>query len=161
MAKNGRPPAMGRQPGWMLKRHFMALYAYDRARQKGMKHSSAVTEAVQFLRERGLSASDGQVKAVLHKLRPRGCEYTFLVDYVPVSGVQLENLRRIQAHRQAVAAGLPAAPPVLLPMPFGSKFEEQPVPSLGAGAWPRLWKFAVSFGKAPVYPRFNAKHARS
>src|SRR5262249_50242570 len=46
MAKQGRPLTRGIQPGWMLQREMLALFAYDRARRTGLKHSASVTEAV-------------------------------------------------------------------------------------------------------------------
>lgn len=74
MRKRGRPRKNGAQPGWTFFRAMFALYGYNEARAAGIKHSSAVTEAVSVVRSRcpGMPISETQVKRILAEYQPEG-----------------------------------------------------------------------------------------
>lgn len=74
MGKRGRPRKNGQQPGWMFFRVALVLYGYNEARSSGLKHSSAVTEAVAFVQKTfsGMPISETEVKRVLAKFQPQG-----------------------------------------------------------------------------------------
>ena len=73
MKKAGRPRKNGLQPIWVLQRETLALFAYERAREAGEKHSVAVGEAVRYVRENApeMRISEAEVRRVLALWRSR------------------------------------------------------------------------------------------
>jgi hypothetical protein len=71
MGKRGRPTKNGQYPAWMLFRVTYVLYAYKQARDAGLKHLSAITAAVQFVRQKapGMPISETEVKRILAERR--------------------------------------------------------------------------------------------
>jgi hypothetical protein len=70
----GRPRKNGLQPIWVLGRDTRALYAYERAREKGEKHCVAVSEAVKHVQQTApwMPISETEVKRILSYWRPKG-----------------------------------------------------------------------------------------
>jgi len=73
MRKPGRPRKNGFQPMTMLVRVTLATFAYGRARDAGEKHSTAVREAVKYVRETAPSmrVSETEVKRIMAKWRSK------------------------------------------------------------------------------------------
>jgi hypothetical protein len=74
MHKVGRPSKNGLQPMWVLQRVTLAVFAYERARESGEKHSVAVTEAVKYIRQTAprMRISETEVKRIVAYWRPKG-----------------------------------------------------------------------------------------
>jgi hypothetical protein len=74
MRKAGRPRKNGLQPIWVPQRVTLALFAYERARELGEKHSVAVTEAVKYIRQTAprMRISETEVKRIVAYWRPKG-----------------------------------------------------------------------------------------
>lgn len=77
----GRPKKNGFQPPWMLERVTLVLYAYERARAAGLKHESAMEEAVNFVRAKRsqMKISIGAVKRILAEWRSKNRISSILV----------------------------------------------------------------------------------
>jgi hypothetical protein len=74
MAKKGRPRKNGLQPAWMLGRTLQVIFAYNEAKASGMKHSSAVTAAVEAVKKvwPEMPISETEVKRILATWQPKG-----------------------------------------------------------------------------------------
>lgn len=81
MGKRGRPAKDGRCPVWMLRRVTYVLFAYEQARNAGLKQLSAVTAAVQFVRRKApwMSISETGVKRILAEWQSSRSESALLV----------------------------------------------------------------------------------
>jgi len=65
----------------MFLRACVVIYAYNEARSSGLKHSSAVTEAVATVKKvyPGMPISETEVKRVLANFQPKGVAEAFKV----------------------------------------------------------------------------------
>ncbi len=81
MGKRGRPRKNGAKPDWMLGRVIFVLNAYHEARSSGLKHSSAVTEAVAAVKRThpNMPISETEVKRVLANYQAKGVPIAFMV----------------------------------------------------------------------------------
>jgi hypothetical protein len=72
MKKVGRPTTNGQRPPWMLERVAAILYAYNRFRKAGEKHSVAVSEAANYIREEApwMPISETGVKRTIAEWQP-------------------------------------------------------------------------------------------
>src|ERR1700733_13716189 len=77
----GRPRKNGLQPIRVLQRMTLALFAYQRARERGAKHSAAVSEAVGYVRRNApaVRISETEVKRIVAYWRPKGATKCLLV----------------------------------------------------------------------------------
>jgi hypothetical protein len=142
----------------MLGRGLEVLHAYDRARKSGMKHSVAVREAADFVRQRQqMPVSETEVRRILAKYRPRNSRSTLVVDYSRIDGIEAENTRAILAHLQALTAGKDVPPPVLKPVPNGNAAASETSCAGGTGGALPLAKFTARIAQRPNYLRHNAK----
>jgi hypothetical protein len=143
MAKRGRPKKDGLKPGWTLFRNFLVLHAYNQARARGNKHSSAITDAVSAVRPRepGMPISETEVKRVLAEFQSKGSERSWIISPGIVQGPELDtwfdNLEWI-AKKSPLKLGVPHLPD------YRSK--------------PRQLKtLSIHIGPRPRYPRSNAR----
>jgi hypothetical protein len=84
MAKRGRPRKDGLQPAWMFYRRLFMISSYNDARARGVKHSSAVTEAVEAVKEKlpDMPISVTEVRRILAAEQPKGGEIALKVTKV-------------------------------------------------------------------------------
>jgi hypothetical protein len=89
----GRPRKHGLQPHWMLERVSLVLFAYDRSRNLGNKHSTAIIEAVSFVREQNarIAISESEVKRILARWRSKDGKLTLIVT-APAPGCETKTL---------------------------------------------------------------------
>jgi hypothetical protein len=92
-SNGGRPRKNGLQPHWMWERASLVLFAYDRSRNLGNKHSTAVIEAVTFVREQNpqMPISESEVKRILARLRSKDAKLTPIVT-APAPGCETKTL---------------------------------------------------------------------
>jgi len=89
----GRPRKYGLQPHWMFERALLVLFAYDRSRNLGNKHSTAIVEAVTFVREQNpqMPISESEVKRIFARWRSKDAKLTLIVT-APAPGCETETL---------------------------------------------------------------------
>jgi hypothetical protein len=89
----GRPRKNGLQPHWMFERVLLVLFAYDRSRNVGNKHSTAIVEAVTFVREQNpqMPISESEVKRILARWRSKDANLSLIVT-APAPGCETETL---------------------------------------------------------------------
>jgi hypothetical protein len=89
----GRPSKNGLQPHWMWERVSLVLFAYDRSRNLANKHSTAIIEAVSFVREQNarMSISESEVKRILARWRSKDANLTLIVT-APAPGCETKTL---------------------------------------------------------------------
>ena len=82
MNKRGRPKQDGRKPFWVVEREILAVHAYGRARDRGEKHSIAISEAVEYIRAiaPAMRISETEVKRIVAKWRPQQGAFCLFVD---------------------------------------------------------------------------------
>lgn len=117
--------------------------AYDQSREKGAKHSVAVSDVVDTFRQRSpkLRISETGVKRILSTYRPRGSEKILRFDRLPWSE---GDKKKYNAIREQSAA-------------FAEK-EGITVPQLPVyDETRRREKFLLRFSERPDYPRHNRK----
>ena len=110
----GRPRKNGLQPLWMWERVSLVLFAYDRSRSVGNKHSTAVIEAVTFVREQNpqMPISESEVKRILARLRSKDAKLTLIVT-APAQGLEakiLPNGRILRVKFQVSSGPCPIYP---------------------------------------------------
>lgn len=73
MKKRGRPRRNGEKLFWMLVREAVAVFAYGRARKAGLKYSSAITEATNYIRATYplMKISETEVKRIVARWQPK------------------------------------------------------------------------------------------
>lgn len=127
MAKRGRPPKHGVQPGWMFHRTAAALYGYNQARSAGQKHSAAIREAVGTVRLLfpGMPISETVVKRILAEFQPSDSSIALMI-------------------KQGSGASIEIPPEVCLKLgiPEGKRLKEL---------------FSFGYGPKPTYPRHNLR----
>jgi hypothetical protein len=140
----GRPrQAENTMPFWQFMRAARVMYAYDDARERGEKHSVAVKEAVELLKQSNprMPISQTEVKRILAVWRPRNAGIILRFERKSVTEED------IKAHY--LILGQVAA------------LQERTGLSLGAPTNPELTGPLVSltarFAERPNYPRHNRK----
>lgn len=93
--KRGRPPKYGVKDPWCLARALKVIYAYDKARTSGIKHSAAIREAVAFVRhlDPEMHISETEMRRVLAELRPSDSPVALLSSYEILEGEEAARLR--------------------------------------------------------------------
>jgi hypothetical protein len=116
---------------------------YDQARQNGQKHSAAVMQSVELIKQRHpmIRISETEVKRILAVWRPRGSHTILRFEYSMISGEELAKRCGIEAHPAAVSQ---------------DQCSKLPVPS-GVIPPKSLTTYKVYFGERPNYPRHNRK----
>ena len=99
----GRPKKKDSMEVWQLGRVAFVMSAYNEARERGEKHSSAVTSAVEFVRRRSpeLPISEATVRRILATYQPRGSGTVLRFERSPWSEEEINKYRSMQ--EQAVA----------------------------------------------------------
>ena len=94
----GRPRKNGVSGPWQFARGLTILNAYQQARERGEKHSVAVSEAVVEVRQKGgFRVSETEVRRVLKELRPKDSPVELKVRARLVNEGDLERLRLLIA----------------------------------------------------------------
>src|SRR5262249_42416703 len=83
-----------------LERAFMIMDAYCKARAAGLKHSTAVAETVDVVRQldREIPISNTEVRRVLAELRPQGSPVELRVEYSTLEGEEAAARRHFFTH---------------------------------------------------------------
>ena len=143
VAKRGRPKKDGLKPGWMLFRSFLALHAYDQARARGNKHSSAITEAISAVRSREpeMPISETEVKRVLAEFQSKDSKGSSIISAGIVQGPELDtwfdDLKWITEES-----------PLKLGVPHIPDYRSKPR---------QIRTLSIQIGPRPHYPRSNAR----
>ncbi len=121
----------------------IAMSVYDEARETGQKHSVAVAQTVEFIKQRHpkMRISETEVKRILAKLRPRKSQTILLFERSTPSEEELAKFRCIQEQLRALQQ---------------EKGLRLPVPS-GVDAAKPVTIYKIRFGERPNYPRHNRK----
>jgi hypothetical protein len=116
---------------------------YDQARQNGQKHSAAVAQSVELIKQHHpmMRISETVVKRILAEWRPRGSHTILRFEYSTISGEELAKRSGIEAHPAAVSQ---------------DQCSKLPAPS-GAIPPKSLTTYKAYFGERPNYPRHNRK----
>jgi hypothetical protein len=141
----GRPKKEeGREEFWRFVRAGMIVSAYDEARESGQKHSIAVTQAVECLKQHQpeMPISETVVRRTLATFRSRDSQTTLRFKRSAVGKRQLARLRSMlkQAHDRQSEIGLPAPSIQNLPK--------------------NLTAYKFGYAKRPHYFRTNRKNPK-
>jgi len=141
MKKRGRPSKNGLVGPEHFGRALMVIDAYLRAREGGQKHSAAVRQAVEVVRQSGLGMpiSETVVKRVLAEFLPKDSPAALKTDYVILEGEEAASHRRFHAQMLELAGNK-------ITTELTDQDLQKPL---------KIFKFG--FGKRPNYPRHNAK----
>lgn len=144
MAKRlrGRPRKASR-PGWQLVRAGFVMCIYDEVRKSGQKHSAAVREVVNHLKQHcpELPISETEVKRILSEFRPRGSGTILVFGRSPLSERDIQKQRWM---REQISQLEGKKGPTLPPRPASDEARPHE-------------KFTIRFGERPDYPRYNRK----
>ena len=123
----------------------IVMAVYDEARQSDQKHSVAVTQAVEFVKQNypGLRISETAVRRILAKWRPRNSGTILRFERSTMTADEIAKYRSIREQ----AAAFQQKEGLKVPMP--SDIINNP-------SKPRT-KFLLRFGERPNYPRSNRK----
>jgi len=129
---------------WQFARAGMALCAYDEARGRGEKHSAAVRDVVQFVKQRNpeMHISETETKRILAAWRPRGSQTILRFDHSSMSEEDLKRRRWI-LEQLAMLRGKKS---LTLPTP----------PNYDLARNVAAFKFRLA--ERPNYPRHNPKN---
>lgn len=148
MKTQKRPPGRpkkneGRIEAWHLLRAAMAMSAYNEARASGQKHSAAVTQALDYIRQHcsEMPISETEVKRTLAAYQPRDSQTTFQFKRVSPDDVELARLRLIRK----LLARVQDKKGLWVPLPSIDDLPKSPV------------AYTFGFAKRPLYPRHNRK----
>jgi hypothetical protein len=119
----------------------IVMSSYDEARENGQKHSVAVAESVEFVRQRfpRMRISETAVRRILAGWRPRESQTILRFECSTLTEDELVKFRWIQQQLGALRqeSGLPA------PSDFSAPKS--------------VMTFKIRFGERPNYPRHNRK----
>jgi hypothetical protein len=112
----GRPQREeGREEFWRFVRAGLIISAYDEARESSEKHSAAITQAVEYIKQHQpeMPVSETVVKRTLATFRSRDSRTTLRFRRYTVGKKKLARLRSIleQAHDMQRQMGLSVPPP--------------------------------------------------
>jgi hypothetical protein len=144
----GRPKKNeGTTEFWRFVRAGMVMSAYDEARASGQKHSAAVAQSVDYVRQccSEMPISETEVKRILATFRPRDSQSILQFKRVTLDD---SELMRQRSELEQAAADL-----------RGRKGLWKPLPSIEDLPKSRT---AYTFGSAerPLYPRHNRKNPK-
>jgi hypothetical protein len=145
MKKRGRPPKYGVVKPERFKRALKIIHAHSKAREGGQKHSAAVREAVEFVRQLDpeMPISETEVKRVLAEFQPQDGQVALKVDYSILEGEEAAR-RRSFLVQMLKFAGTNST----------TELTDQNLRK-------PLKSFRFGFGKRPNYPRHNGKPSNS
>jgi hypothetical protein len=140
----GRPKKEeGREEFWRFVRTGIIISAYDEARKSGQKHSAAVTQAVEYLKQHQpeMPVSETVVKRTLATFRSRNSQTTPRFKRSVVGKRKLARLRSM----------LKQVPDIQ-----GVNGKSVPAPSI-LNLTKSLTAYKFRYAKRPRYPRHNRK----
>jgi hypothetical protein len=139
--KKGRPPKNGVATPERLQRSMMIIHAYQKARARGEKHSVAVREAVDFVRQLvpETPISETEVRRVLSEFQPQHSPIALKVACSILEGEEAAKIRNRFAQMLELSG-------TKSPMEMGDQDQRR-----------CLCRFRFGFHKRPIYPRYNAK----
>lgn len=119
----------------------MVLVAYDEARQSGQKHSCAVKQAVEVVRQDDpeIPISESEVRRVLATFRPREGRTVLLFERTALSEEELRT-HRVLREQLAILSG---------------KHKLELPPEIYSSR--RAEIFQIRLGERPFYPRHNRR----
>jgi hypothetical protein len=140
MKKKGRPSKNGAVEPQSFLRALMVIDAYSKARAEGEKHSTAVTESIEFVRQLApeMRISETEAKRVLAEFLPRNGQVALKVNFSILEGEEA-------ARRRSLIAQIPELAGTKTPAVSTDQDLRRP-----------LMIFKFGFGKRPSYPRHNA-----
>jgi hypothetical protein len=143
----GRPKKEeAREEFWRFVRAGIIISAYDEARKSKQKHSAAVTQAVQYLRQHQteMLISETVVRRTLATFQPRDSQTTLRFKRSTVGKKKLARLRCMLEQVPDIQA------------------ENGPsVPSPSIQSLPKsLTAYTFGYSKRPHYPRYNRKNRK-
>jgi hypothetical protein len=145
--KLGRPRReKGMISFWNFQRGGIAMSSYDEARKNGEKHSAAVAQTVEFIKQYYpmMRISETEVKRTLAAWRPRRSHTILRIECSTIVGEEVAKPCLIEAQLAAMAekkeAKLPVPSDVILPK--------------------SITTYKMYFGERPNYPRHNRKLPR-
>jgi len=139
----GRPrKEQGRTKFGPFTRSGMVMSAYDEARERGEKHSAAVTDAVEVIRRQHprMPVSDTEVKRTLATYRPRNSRSILRFKRLIVGDEKLAKLRSMLEQ-----ARTPTENWSLVPPPSTQSLEKSRT------------VYTFGYGERPLFPRHNRK----
>jgi hypothetical protein len=145
MKKRGRPPKNGVVGPERFLRALKVIHAYSKAREEGQKHSAAVKEAVEFVRQLDpkKSISETEVKRVLAEFRPRDSQVALTAEFLVLEGKDTAGRRSFLTQNPELAGTKSATK-------LTYKNLRKPLKS-----------FKFGFRRRPNYTRHNAKTSNS
>jgi hypothetical protein len=138
----GRPKKEeGREEFWRFIRTGIIISAYDEARKGSQKHSVAVTQTVEYLRQHQpeMPISETVVKRTLATFRSRNSQITLRFNRSTVGKKELTRLRSLLKQAR-----------------YGQSEIGLPVPSI-QNLPKSLTAYKFGYAKRPRYPRHNLK----
>jgi hypothetical protein len=122
-------------------RAVIAMSVYDEARGNGLKHSSAVAEAVEFIKQHYPTKriSETELKRILSKFRPKESQTILLFERSTLTGEDLARFKWIQEQLAALHQKKGLTPPSDVIPPK------------------TVMTYKIRFGERPNYPRHNRK----
>lgn len=154
MGKPGRPRKNGAKDSWTLLRAAKVSHFYNQARRAGLKHSSAVTETVELIRqsnpEKSISATE--VRRVLAEIQSKDSFEALLFERERLKGAEAANERKRLAYLTGEAERLKAA----MQKSSCGDTREVVLPAALTGDGP-LDRYAIRISRRPSYARHNAK----
>jgi hypothetical protein len=142
--KRGRPRTKeGVIPCWRFFRIGAVLSHFETERKSGQKHSLAVADTVQFLKQRepGLPISETEVKRTLAKMWPKNAE---TVGHFERSNTNEEDVAFNGSFREALEACRGKKGIFLAELPTDDQVR-------------RATKFIINVGEKSIFPRHNGK----
>jgi hypothetical protein len=128
---------------WHFQRAGIVMSLYDEAQKNGQKHSAAVAQTVELIKQRDpvMRISETEVKRILAAWRPRGSYIILRLECSTLSEEELAKRYSIESQKPAMSlkkgSKLPAPSEVIHPK--------------------SVTTYKMSFGERPNYPRHNRK----
>jgi hypothetical protein len=97
--KRGRPPQHGVKAPWQFRRVLMVVAEYDKARERGEKHTTAMQEAMDYVRqhEPKMPISTTAVRRVLAEFRSKDSQLALTVSLSIADDKELARRRNLRA----------------------------------------------------------------
>jgi hypothetical protein len=142
--KRGRPPKYGAKDPKHFGRALEIVHAYMEAREKCPKHSTAVREAVEFVRRSNprTRVSESEVKRVLAEFMPHSSSIALKVDLSVLEGDEAARRRS------------------RLALMLGSAGDKSAAQLIGENLRKPFKTLKFGFEKKTQYPRINSKTSK-
>ena len=143
LKKRRRPRKNGVTKPEFLLRSISIIHAYQKARAIGGKHSAAVRDAIDFVRQLlpGMPISETAVRRTLSAFQPQHNPVSLRVDYSVLEGEEAVKIRSCNAQMLELMGTKNLTE-------MGDQDQRRP-----------LHRFTLGIDKRPNYPRHNGKNA--